>query len=115
LAKNERDVKRAAETLRQSRFSSKEQFEHKFRKKLQRTEYRPGELVLVRNVAIETEMSTTWKTEDRYLGPYEVVRKNKGGAYLIKELDGTRLSQITVAAFRLLPYISRHHWFMQDG
>lgn len=60
-------------------------------------------------------MSATQKTDNRYLGPYEVVRKNKGGAYLLKELDRTNLTHITVAAFRLLPYITWHHWFMETG
>jgi hypothetical protein len=55
------------------------------------------------------------KTEDRYLGPYEVHRKNKGGAYILKELDGSMLKGDPVAAFRLLPYITRDHWFMRTG
>lgn len=115
LSKHDRDIKKAAETLKQARFYSKAQFEKKFKRKLQKEEYKKGELVLIRNVAIETEVSSTHKTDDRYLGPYEVVRKNKGGAYILKELDGTLFSKNPTAAFRLMPYITRSHWFMQTG
>ena len=48
------------------------------------------------------------KTKPRYLGPYEVCRRTQGGSYVLKELDGTILRQ-GVAAFRLLPYVSRHN------
>jgi hypothetical protein len=34
-------------------------------------------------------------------------RRTKGGSYVLKELDGSILKQ-GVAAFRLLPYVSRH-------
>ena len=47
-----------------------------------------------------------FKTDPRYLGPYEVVQKTYGGAYKLRELDGTELSR-SVAAFHLLPYITR--------
>jgi hypothetical protein len=115
LSKHERDIRRAAETLKKSRFYSKAQFERKFLKKLQRDEYKPGELVLIRNVSLEMEVSARRKTSDRYIGPYEVVRKNKGGAYILQELDGSLLAQNPIAAFRLFPYIMRDHWFMRTG
>jgi transposase InsO family protein len=115
LSKHERDITKAIETLRKSRFRSKQHFEKRFWKKLQKEEYKKGELVLVRNVGLETEVGTGKKTEDRYFGPYEVDRKNHGGAYILKELDGTVFRNNPTAAFRLLPYITRHHWFMRHG
>jgi hypothetical protein len=60
-------------------------------------------------------VSSESKTDDRYLGPYEVHRKNKGGAYILKELDGSVFKNGPVAAFRILPYITRNHWFMRTG
>jgi hypothetical protein len=68
--------------------------------------YKFGELVLVRNSEQETRLNR--KTKPRYLGPYEVCRRTKGGSYVLKELDGTILRE-GVAAFRLLPYISRYN------
>ena len=41
-----------------------------------------------------------------YLGPLIVISCNKGGAYIICELDGSVLHH-PVAAFRLLPYLAR--------
>jgi hypothetical protein len=115
LQRHSQDVEKAAETLKKSRFYSKEQFEKKFRKRLQKEEYKKGELVLIRNVSLESTVASKGKTDDRYLGPYEVDRKNKGGAYILKELDGSLFRQNPTAAFRLLPYITRDHWFMRTG
>jgi hypothetical protein len=115
LSKHDRDIKRASETLRKACFRSKQQFERRFIKKLQREEYKRGELVLLRNVGIKVSVSSRRKTDDRYFGPYEVDRKNRGGAYILKELDGTLFRNNPTAAFRLLPYITRSHWFMQEN
>ena len=110
--KHPANVQRAAETLKKARFSSKEQFERRFLKRLTRTKYKPGELVLVRNTAVE--MSHNRKSKPHYLGPYEVYKETEGGNYKLKELDGTAL-RYTYAAFRLLPYITRRHQFMKEN
>jgi hypothetical protein len=112
IAKYPEDLKRAAETLRKARFASKEQFEHRFEKRLTKEIYEPKDLVLVRNTSIE--LSHSRKHLQRYLGPYEVARRTSGGNYYLKELDGTMLQQ-KYAAFRMLPYISRNHTFMRNN
>lgn len=104
LEKRPEDLARAAETLKKARFKSKEQFEKRFSLRLQRGHYKPGELVLIRNTRIEKELNR--KTKPRYLGPYSVVRRTEGGSYVLRELDGV-VSRRGIAAFRLLPYISR--------
>jgi hypothetical protein len=109
LAKHPEDVKRASDTLHKARFASKQQFEQRFHKRLTQKSYQPGDLVLVRNTAIE--MSHDRKHKPRYLGPYEVFEKTTKGNYKLKELDGTEL-QYKYAAFRILPYITRNHAFM---
>ena len=109
LEKHPDDVARAAETLRRARFASKEHFERKFIKRLTRTKYKHGDLVLARNTPVE--MSHDRKHKPRYLGPYEVVSRTQGGNYRLRELDGTVLHN-THAAFRILPYITRDHEFM---
>ncbi len=110
LHKHPQDVERAAKILKKARFASKAQFEQRFAKRLSRDEYKSGELVLVRNTAIE--LSHNRKHQPRYLGPYEIDKKISEKSYALKDLDGTPFRQRT-GTFRLLPYISRRHQFMQ--
>ncbi|KAF8325481.1 hypothetical protein F5887DRAFT_1085500 [Amanita rubescens] len=42
----------------------------------------------------------------RYNGPYVVVTRNRGGAYILCELDGSVLDR-PMAAFRVIPYFAR--------
>jgi hypothetical protein len=62
------------------------------------------DLVLVHNTRIEKELNR--KTKPQYLGPFVVERQTKGGTYVLREMNGV-LSKRGVAAFRLVPYISR--------
>jgi hypothetical protein len=106
LERRKEDLAAAAIALKEARFKSKEEFEWKYRKRMKRDFYKPGELVLLRNSSEEMKMNR--KTKPRYLGPYEVVRRTKGGSYVLQELDGATLME-GAAAFRLLPYTSRHN------
>ena len=98
------DIDKAAETLHRSRLKNKAAFEQRYQRRLWRNEYKPGDLVLVRNSRVEKELDR--KTKPRYLGPFEVLRRTQGGSYILKEMDGT-ISRRGVAAFRLLPYHTR--------
>jgi hypothetical protein len=105
LEKHSNDLERASEILKKARLRSKEQFNRRYAKRLQKSYYAPGTLVLVRNVRFEQHLNH-FKINPRYLGPYVVVRKTNRGAYILKELDGTILKQ-TIAAFRLISYVTR--------
>jgi hypothetical protein len=63
-----------------------------------------GDLVLVRNTAIEKALNR--KMCARYLGPLVVVSRNKGRAYIICELNGSVFDR-SIAAFRVIPYFAR--------
>ena len=109
------DVEMAQQVLRKSRFRSKKAFEEKFGRRLQKDNYSPGALVLIRNKPIENSVSIKRKTANRYMGPYKVIRQTNGGSYVLAELNGNVL-RYHVAAYRLIPYVSREnldHWAEQ--
>ena len=56
------------------------------------------------NTAIKKSLNR--KMRPRYLGPLVIVSRNKGGAYIICELDGTVFDR-PIAAFRIIPYHAR--------
>src|SRR5258708_5340719 len=62
-----------------------------------------GNLVLVRNTSIKKALNQ--KMHARYFRPMIIVSCNKGGAYILYDLDGT-LAHTPVAAFRVVPYFT---------
>jgi hypothetical protein len=74
--------------------------------------FQKGALVLVRNTAIEKSLNR--KMRARYTGPYVVLACNKGGAYILSELDGSVFDR-PVAAFRVVPYFARKRIDIPDA
>ncbi|KAA1478920.1 hypothetical protein DENSPDRAFT_752872, partial [Dentipellis sp. KUC8613] len=101
IEKRPQDIKNAAAKLKKYRLGSKAQFEKRFKHALRTEPFKPGDYVLVRNSLVERELNR--KTKPRYIGPYQVVRRTRNGAYILQELTGV-ISRSTVAAFRLIPY-----------
>src|SRR6202453_2333947 len=63
-------------------------------------DFQKGNLVLIRNTQIEKSLNR--KMRARYLSPLIIVSRNKGGAYIICELDGTVFHR-PIAVFRVIP------------
>jgi hypothetical protein len=104
LQKRKEDLDSIADRIFESRQESVRQFTKAHRNKIIDLAFKPGDLVLVRNSAVEMELNR--KTKPRFLGPMVVVRRNKGGAYILAELDGS-ISKLSYAAFRIIPYHAR--------
>ena len=85
------------------RLQDAEDFEARNRSTTRDINAQSGSLVLIRNTAIEKSLNR--KMRARYLGPYLVVSRNRGGAYILSELDGAVFDR-PVAAFHVLPYFA---------
>lgn len=108
--KREEDLEEMRRRVKASRFKSIQQFEKDYAHRIFDYDFKPGDLVLVRNTRVEQELDR--KTKPRYLGPMSIVRRTKGGAYVVAELDGSVL-KTKIAAFRVVPYFARYRASIQ--
>ena len=87
-----------------ARIAAAKKFEEKHATTIRNYDFATGSLVLMRHTQIEKSLNR--KMRPRYTGPLVVVSRNRGGAYVLCELDGSVLHR-AIAAFRLIPYLAR--------
>ncbi|KZS86454.1 hypothetical protein SISNIDRAFT_420886 [Sistotremastrum niveocremeum HHB9708] len=105
LQKRPDDLAKMHEQVLKRRKMSAQQYSKRFHSSLRTFEFTRGMVVLARNIILDKGIGN--KTEPRYIGPYLVVRKTAGGAYVLAELTGAVLST-RFSANRLVPLYSRH-------
>jgi hypothetical protein len=104
LQRREEDLALIEERVAKSRYASIEQFRRDNINRIREQEFKPGTLVLVRNMKQEHNLSA--KHLPRYYGPMVVISKTKHKSYRLGELDGS-VSSKGYAGFRLIPYYAR--------
>jgi hypothetical protein len=84
-----------------ARLQAAVRFEREHAATIRDFDFQKGDLVLVCNTAIKKSLNQ--KMSPRYLGPLIIISRNKGGAYIICELNRSVFDR-PIAAFRVIPY-----------
>ena len=92
----EDDLTSIRDNILKARLASIHQFKRWYENTLLAYDFKPGDLVLMRNSTMEPNIGC--KTKPCYVRPMVVLRRTHNGAYRLAELDGA-VSKLRYAAF----------------
>jgi Integrase zinc binding domain len=104
LAKHSYHVEEMRERVDEEKRKAVRRYEEIHKHTIKDYDFKPGDLVLIRNTRVEKSLDTKMAT--RYMGPMVVVRRTKGGSYLVCEMTGA-MYHGKVGQFRVVPFEQR--------
>src|ERR1700753_725456 len=105
LAKHTYHVDEMRRRVEANKHAEVEKYTAKYKHVIKDYIFEPGDLVVVRNTSVEDSMNR--RNKERWTGPLVVVRRTKGGSYIVCEMNGA-VWQKKIGRFRVLPFEQRH-------
>jgi hypothetical protein len=105
LAKHTYHVNEMRDRVAEFKKTEAAKYAEKYKHVIKDYVFEPGDIVMIRNTSVEDSMNR--RNKERWKGPLVVVRRTKGGSYIVCEMNGAVL-QRKIGRFRVVPFAQRH-------